>query len=133
MASYFDITTDKYLLHASVRNHAEASNVATKAERDLIRLYTYRNNSGTLTVGIKGYAADADDVTQTGLVQAMKDAIAAVITARLRNYDSPKGVTSESLGDYSVTLSGASEGFDAIPEEAEFYLADFDIRTAVFW
>ena len=131
MASYFDITTDKYLLHSSVRNHAEVSNMATVKERELIRFYTYRNDAGTLTVGIKGYKADADDVTETGLVTVMKDAIAAMVSDALMEYDTPDGLTSETLGDY--TYERESGKVNRGLEKAEAILVDYDCREPTWW
>lgn len=134
MASYFVYSDDKYLLHESVRNHPEASNEAKRAERDLFRIYKYRDDSSTIQVGLKGYAADADDVTETGLVEAVKDAVAAIVSTRLIGYDTIDGVKSESLGEYSITYKdGGADGSDALPSCVEGYLADYDIRPAVYW
>lgn len=132
MATYFDISTDRHLLHASVRNHAEASNMATVKERELIRHYSYLDDDNTtINVGIRGYEADADDVTVTGLVVAMKDAIAAMVSEALREYDTLDGITAERLGDYSYEreYGKGSKGLS----RAEAILADYDCREPLWW
>lgn len=133
MANYFVVGTDEHLLHASIRNHEELANVAAKAERDLISYYTYSlDNGDNRTVGLNTYEADADDAG-ADFLEKMKDAIAAIINHRLRNYDQQRGILSESLGEYSVTFSAPTTDWNGIPPIVESILADYDERIPVYY
>lgn len=150
MASYFqfDDADDLKLLHSSIRTSAELENVASSAEADVIATYRFRISGGSwrlrnqilnsegspylypnedFVVYLDGYRPDADDaLTSTLLKDALKRAIANVISHRLRSYNSQGKVKREKRGRREVEFQSASD--NDWPDNWSSSLAEFDLR-----
>lgn len=161
---YFDPdeSCDLALLHSTVRSHSELSNVAARVEKEIIRkykkwlrrerlwsidvatddYYTVLEGNHWYGVYLTGYDPDpanadgynADRTLWSGLCDALRDAIANVVSETLRQYSRNTGFTSESLGDYSYTKSTTTE--EAInvkwPQGWDAPLRIYDRRPPVF-
>lgn len=150
MASYFDISSaaDLFLIHSSVRDHCELSQMAASVEDEIISQYRERNVGGyteypyyssqtgtpyTTTDGkyiiwLDGYKVDADEA-DTRLKDAMRRTIADVISHRLKHYDDEPGIKSWTQGRRSVVYAG--DGIDAHwPKSWNKRLIEFNLNPA---
>jgi len=100
MASYFDPNTHVTLIPSALRGHADLPTVAEQAERDVIGHFTHRYPANTelstqfatgpgylqangLTVCLQHFDPNPASCTDAGLVLALRDTIAEVVTWRL--------------------------------------------------
>lgn len=102
MATFFDIEsqTDVDLLHASVRMHTERDRVINAVETDVLNRFTIRTGVNTYRVELEGYNDTTPASSHANLKAALKRAIAAVASHRLRNYERDPSLQIEELGDY---------------------------------
>ena len=127
MAIYFDSdeAVDKALLHSSVRTHSDLDRIINEVEDDIIEVFRVEGTSRAPTssdgnqgvyqvlengvyhttflwgykpvlVDAAGY--DATRANWTGFAKVMRQAIADVVSHRVRHYDADDGVTAESHG-----------------------------------
>ena len=154
MATYFDSTVaaDKNLLPPAARTNADLTNVAARAEKDVIGQYTNRahyllftarqaSSEGTpelvnatlsIYVYLRGYKVDAADAaTDAGLKDALKNEIADTIAWRIAQRDVNTLTTSEADGSgKSVQLRPDANAL--FPPGFGRWLRAFDIREPVW-
>lgn len=146
---YFDpaILSDVNLLHSSVREHSELSNVAAQVEYDVIDHYTeeyprLKNTSYKSTtydpdapirtvVKLHGYDKDPEKA-ESNLKEALRRTIATVISATLKQYDNERNLQSERLGNRSYSYAGKIPTKDDWPNGWDRRLSKFDNRDVVY-
>ena len=112
MATFFDITSqdDVDLLHASVRKHTERDRVINAVEVEILNRFTIRTGVNAYRVELEGYDDTTPASSHATLKAALKRAIAAVASHRLRYYDRDPSLQIEELGDYKYDRgSGAGK------------------------
>lgn len=147
---FFDPASDKALIHASVRDHEELSNVADQVEHEVIEAYKQRPGipirvrSGrenlnktprAIEVRLEGYNVDNPEDSDDGLKEQLKRTIADVTSFMLRNYDNEQGVQQVRQGQRSVMYGNAQGGGTSItwrsfPPGWNVRLKNYDNRVA---
>ena len=148
MADFFDTTkeADLNLLHSSIREDNELSNVVDSVEyqiidafkqRDMERVSTYeaffeyesgRDPSSEIEVRLVGYDKENPKESEDGLKESLRRTIAEVVSWVLRNYDNNAEVNSERQGQRSVTYSTHAPTWDKFPEGWDRLLSNYDAR-----
>ena len=86
MAEYFPVTEGPNYLPAELLNHPDYELHRVRGEADVISHYS-QQVGGQTVVGLRGYQADADDVTDTVFLDRMRETIAQQIEWRLTRDD----------------------------------------------
>lgn len=137
---------DRLLLHADLRTHDDLEVVAYEAEAQVIDHFTEYDTpylasswptfnpwSQTPRVRLLGYDESNPAASDAGLRQALRWAIAEVVSYRLkRRLESAvaEGYASETLGDYSYRRFSRPTGTDqsGFPDGWKRHLARYDRR-----
>lgn len=146
MATFFDIPADNNLLHASVRDSSELTNVVNQVEweilnafsqRDMERVGTYeaffeyesgRDPQDEIKVRLVGYDAEVPADSDAGLKEVLKRTIADIASWVLRNYDSNSDVQMIKQGQRAITYSGIAPTWDQFPRGWDNRLQNYDAR-----
>jgi len=146
MATFFDPSKvdDLDLLHSSVRDDSELTNVVNKVEYEMIDYFRQRPNiplyfrsgfenlssKNRIKVRLIGYSEDDPAQSNDDLKEALRRSIAYVVSYILRNYDNLVGAQSIKQGQRSVSYHGAIPDVDKWPDGWKRYLRNFDDREA---
>ena len=146
MSTFFDPSKkeDLDLLHSSVRDDDELTNVVNKVEYEMIDHFRQRpdipvyfrsgfenlSSKNRIKVRLIGYSEDDPSQSNTDLKEALRRSIAHVVSYILRNYDNLVGAQAIRQGQRSVTYKGVIPDVDKWPDGWKSYLRNFDDREA---
>ena len=146
MSTFFDPSKkeDLDLLHSSVRDDDELTNVVNKVEYEMIDHFRQRpdipvyfrsgfenlSSQNRIKVRLIGYSEDDPSQSNTDLKEALRRSIAHVVSYILRNYDNLVGAQAMRQGQRSVTYKGVIPDVDKWPDGWKSYLRNFDDREA---
>ena len=146
MSTFFDPSKqeDLDLLHSSVRNDDELTNVVNKVEYEMIDHFRQRpdipvyfrsgfenlSSKNRIKVRLIGYSEDDPTQSNADLKEALRRSIAHVVSYILRNYDNLVGAQAIRQGQRSVTYKGVIPDVDKWPDGWKSYLRNFDDREA---
>lgn len=145
---FFDTSSqdDLDLLHSSIRDDSELSNVVSKVEweilnafkqRDMEGLGTYeaffeyesgRDPNDEIKVRLVGYDSSAPANSDAGLKEVLKITIAEITSWVLRNYNNSDGIKSIQQGKRSVTYIGHAPSWKNFPSGWDSELQNYDAR-----
>ena len=116
MATFFDTEsqTDIDLLHSTVRLHTERDRVIDAAEIDVLNRFTIRTGVNAYRVELEGYDDSTPSASDSTVKAALKRAIAAVASHRLRFYDRDPSLQIEELGDYKYDRGSGAGKLDVM-------------------
>lgn len=146
MSTFFDPSKkeDLDLLHSSVRDDDELTNVVNKVEYEMIDHFRQRpdipvyfrsgfenlSSQNRIKVRLIGYSEDDPSQSNADLKEALRRSIAHVVSYILRNYDNLVGAQAIRQGQRSVTYKGVIPDVDKWPDGWKSYLRNFDDREA---
>lgn len=127
--TWFNLQSDKHLLHADVNSNPELSNAVVRAQFDIFNHFLEDGE-----IRLRGYDADVDQA-DPHLVNAVKFTISMIVSHRLRNYSNQDSVLMQRQGNRQITYGNTSsdlKGWDSFPKHWDKYLIDYDTRTRLY-